>query len=138
VSADVRRHLERLERIVSQLREDIGELGEPTRGAGRAERRSVEVKVLDRLVDLLGAVASQQVVRLYIDSLPARIISVVASGEASCGARAQGASIELRLASELVGAMAMADWCRVRDGEPPMTGTLDELQRWLLGVDDGD
>lgn len=137
MSADVYRHLERLERVVAQLREDIGELGDPTLGAGKAERRSVEVEVLDRLVDLLGADASQQVVRLYIDSLPARIIAVVASGEASCGARSQGASIELRLASELVGAMAMADWCCERDGEPPMTITLHELQQWLLGVDDG-
>lgn len=143
MNADIDRHLESLEAIAMQLLRDIGELrrdvGELTARAGPAGNPPIHAEVLDRLVEQLGnTVAAQAVVRSYIDALPARIIAVSVSDDGVCGDRSCGATTELRLASELVGATAMVDWCCERDGEPPITTTLEGLERWLVSLrDDG-
>lgn len=125
-----------LERAVVQLLGEVARLRREIQ-SGASGGRSVDAPVVDpqvlgRLVDQLGSnTVARAVVESYVDALPGRLIAV------SVGPDESGAATELRLASELVGASALAIWCRDRRGEPPMTTTIEGLERWLLELGDG-
>lgn len=124
-----------LERAVVQLLGEVAQLRCEIQcgasGGSPADASVVDPQVLGRLVDQLGSnVVARAVVESYVDALPGRLIAV------SVGPDESGAATELRLASELVGASALARWCQDRRGEPPMTTTLEGLERWLLNLGD--
>lgn len=135
MSKDLGEQLGGLEQAVVQLLGEVAQLRRALRcgasGDSPADAPVVDPQVLDRLVDQLGSNAvARAVVESYVDALPSRLIAV------SVGPDGPGAATELRLASELVGASALAIWCRNRCGEPPMTTTLEGLERWLLDLGD--
>lgn len=136
--SDINEHIGDLERAVTLLLGEVSRLRRDLHGGIAAIRPpdgpTVDVEVLTQLVDQLGGnAAARAVVQSYIDALPGRLISVCASQEQTCAA-----TTALRLASDLVGATALATWCVDRHGEPPVAATVEQLDRWLQGLGDDD